>query len=94
MWYGEYSIFAMLWNIEDFTAGRVVRCPNCFTTGTTKAGMIAMTKSLAQEVASRGVTVNAIAPGFIDTEMSGTFEKDDRERVIARSALDHRRTRH
>jgi hypothetical protein len=41
MWYGEYSIFAMLWNIEDFTAGRVVRCPNCFTTGTTKAGIIA-----------------------------------------------------
>ena len=38
-----------------------------------KAGLIGMTKSLAKEIASRGVTVNAIAPGFIETDMTRTL---------------------
>src|SRR5215471_6058501 len=38
-----------------------------------KAGMIGMTKSLAQEMASRGITVNAVAPGYIETEMTAVL---------------------
>ena len=39
-----------------------------------KAGMLGYTKSLAREVASRNITVNAIAPGFIATDMTGCFK--------------------
>jgi 3-oxoacyl-[acyl-carrier protein] reductase len=49
-----------------------------------KAGMIGMTKSLAQEVASRGVTVNCIAPGFIETAMTDTLADKQKETVLAR----------
>jgi 3-oxoacyl-[acyl-carrier protein] reductase len=49
-----------------------------------KAGMIAMTKSLAQEVSSRGVTVNAIAPGFIETAMTDALTDKQREAILAR----------
>jgi 3-oxoacyl-[acyl-carrier protein] reductase len=49
-----------------------------------KAGMIAMTKSLAQEVASRGVTVNAIAPGLIDTAMTASLNDKQKEAILAR----------
>jgi 3-oxoacyl-[acyl-carrier protein] reductase len=49
-----------------------------------KAGMIGMTKSLAREVASRGITVNTIAPGIIDTAMTGTLTDKQREAIVAR----------
>jgi len=49
-----------------------------------KAGMIGMTKSLAQEVASRGVTVNCIAPGFIATAMTDALGDKQKEAVLAR----------
>jgi len=54
---------------------------------TTKAGLIGFTKSLAREVGQVGVNVNAIAPGFIDTEMTHDMDDGDRQRVVRRSAL-------
>jgi 3-oxoacyl-[acyl-carrier protein] reductase len=53
----------------------------------TKASLVGFTKSLAREVGRVGVTVNAIAPGFIDTEMTRELEESERDRVIGRSAL-------
>lgn len=47
-----------------------------------KAGVIGMTKSLAQEVASRGITVNCIAPGFIETAMTDALDEVQKERLI------------
>jgi len=55
--------------------------------GATKAAMIGFTKSLAREVGRLGVTVNAIAPGFIDTEMTASLGEEGREQVKRRSAL-------
>ena len=48
-----------------------------------KAGLIGMTKALAQEVASRGVTVNAVAPGFIATAMTAKLSEVQRARIEA-----------
>ncbi len=50
-----------------------------------KAGMIGLTKSLAREFSARSVTVNAVAPGFIDTDM--TSELDERVKEVALSAI-------
>jgi 3-oxoacyl-[acyl-carrier protein] reductase len=47
-----------------------------------KAGIIAMSKSLAQEVGSRSVTVNSIAPGFIETNMTAELSNDRKEDVL------------
>jgi 3-oxoacyl-[acyl-carrier protein] reductase len=47
-----------------------------------KAGMIGFTKSMAREVASRNITVNVVAPGFIDTDMTRALNEDQREALM------------
>jgi 3-oxoacyl-[acyl-carrier protein] reductase len=55
--------------------------------GATKASMIGFTRSLAREVGPTGVTVNAVAPGFVDTEMTKGLTEEHREQIARRSAL-------
>ena len=52
-----------------------------------KAGVLGFTKSLAQEVASRNITVNAVAPGFIDTDMTRALSEDQRGALQSRIPL-------
>jgi len=54
---------------------------------TTKAGLIGFTKSLAKELASRGITVNAIAPGYIQTDMTDNLNKKTRDELLKRIPL-------
>jgi 3-oxoacyl-[acyl-carrier protein] reductase len=55
--------------------------------GATKASLVGFTKSLAREVGRAGVTVNAVAPGFIATELTSDMSEEDRARIAGRSAL-------
>ena len=55
--------------------------------GATKASMIGFTRSLAREVGRMGVNVNAVAPGFMDTEMTQGLEDTQRQQIARRSAL-------
>jgi 3-oxoacyl-[acyl-carrier protein] reductase len=48
-----------------------------------KAGLIGMSKSIAQEVAARGITVNCLAPGFIETAMTEGLKEDVKEKLLA-----------
>jgi 3-oxoacyl-[acyl-carrier protein] reductase len=53
----------------------------------TKASLVGFTRSLAREVGPLGITVNAIAPGFVSTDMTGELSAEERERIARRSAL-------
>ena len=53
----------------------------------TKAGVIGFTKSLAREIGSRGITVNAVAPGFIDTDMTQALPEEQRDALLGQIAL-------
>jgi 3-oxoacyl-[acyl-carrier protein] reductase len=55
--------------------------------GATKAAATGFTRSLAREVGKLGITVNAVAPGFIDTELTQNLADDQRKRIASRSAL-------
>jgi len=52
-----------------------------------KAGIIAFSKSLAREIGSRGITVNVVAPGFIDTDMTRALSDDQRKALLGQIAL-------
>ena len=49
-----------------------------------KAGLVGMSKALAQEVAARGITVNCVAPGFVDTAMTRSLDDKQREALLSR----------
>src|SRR5690606_22017455 len=48
-----------------------------------KAGLVGFSKSLAKEVAARGITVNCVAPGFIDTDMTKALTEEQKESIFA-----------
>jgi 3-oxoacyl-[acyl-carrier protein] reductase len=77
-------------------AGRVVNMSSIIATtgynglsvyGATKAAATGFTRSLAREVGKLGITVNAIAPGFVDTDLTQGLSEDQRQRIAGRSAL-------
>lgn len=53
-----------------------------------KAGMIGMTKSMAQEVASRGITINCVAPGFIESPMTDVLNEQQKLNILAKIPTD------
>jgi 3-oxoacyl-[acyl-carrier protein] reductase len=53
----------------------------------TKASIIGFTRSLARDIGSLGINVNAVAPGFVDTDMTEALDGRKREQIIHRSAL-------
>jgi 3-oxoacyl-[acyl-carrier protein] reductase len=55
--------------------------------GATKASLVGFTRSLAREVGRVGVTVNAVAPGFVETELTSGLEAEDMGKIAGRSAL-------
>ena len=88
----KYAVRAMM----TAAAGRIVNISSIigFTGysglsvyGATKASMLGFTRSLAREVGRLGVTVNAVAPGFMDTEMTASLKEADRQKIASRSAL-------
>lgn len=77
-------------------AGRIVNLSSIVSTtgvkglaayAATKAGLVGFTRSLAREVGELGITVNAVAPGFVATEMTSEMTDEQRQRIIRRSAL-------
>ena len=54
-----------------------------------KAGMVGLSKSLAAEVASRGITVNCVAPGFIETDMTAALPEEQQKALLGQIPLGH-----
>jgi 3-oxoacyl-[acyl-carrier protein] reductase len=90
----KYIVRSMMANKER--GGRVVNVSSVVSiTGysglsvysATKASLVGFTRSLAREVGQLGITVNAVAPGFVDTDMTDELDAQQRERIARRSAL-------
>jgi 3-oxoacyl-[acyl-carrier protein] reductase len=82
--------------MADGAGGRIINMSSIIATtgynglsvyGATKAAASGFTRSLAREVGKLGITVNAIAPGFVDTELTQSLSDDQRKRIAGRSAL-------
>lgn len=55
--------------------------------GATKAGLLGFTRSLAREMGRRGIRVNAVCPGYIETEMSAGLSEEQRTQIVGRTPL-------
>ena len=94
----KHVVRAMMVDGAKLQGGRIVNISSIVAStgfsglsayGATKASLIGFTKSLARELGPLGITVNAVAPGFVDTAMTEEMDADDRERVRRRSPLGH-----
>jgi 3-oxoacyl-[acyl-carrier protein] reductase len=56
--------------------------------GATKAGMLGMTRALARELGSKGFRVNAVLPGYLDTELSASLGSEQRDQIVRRTPLE------
>jgi 3-oxoacyl-[acyl-carrier protein] reductase len=72
-------------NIASITA--FTGCSGLSVYAATKASLIGFTRSLAREAGRMGVNVNAVAPGFVDTEMTQGLKDEQRQQIVRRSAL-------
>lgn len=79
------STFASVTVISSVVAAR--GSPGLSVYAATKAGLEGFARSLARELGSRGIRVNALAPGFLETELSGSLSEEDRGRIVRRTPL-------
>ena len=71
--------------VSSVVAGR--GSPGLAVYAATKAGLEGFARSLARELGSRGIRVNAVAPGFLETDLSATLSAEDRARIVRRTPL-------